>query len=48
MVWPGARLGASIPGTAKLHRLEESIGGAAVELRAKDLADTVRRPRRYI
>jgi aryl-alcohol dehydrogenase-like predicted oxidoreductase len=28
-----------IPGTTKLHRLEENIGGAAVELNAKDLAD---------
>ena len=26
-----------IPGTTKLHRLEENIGGAAVELTAEDL-----------
>jgi aryl-alcohol dehydrogenase-like predicted oxidoreductase len=28
-----------IPGTTKLHRLEENIGAAAVELTAEDLAD---------
>jgi diketogulonate reductase-like aldo/keto reductase len=28
-----------IPGTTKLHRLEENVGGAAVELAADDLRD---------
>jgi aryl-alcohol dehydrogenase-like predicted oxidoreductase len=28
-----------IPGTTKLHRLEENIGGAAIELRPDDLRD---------
>ena len=28
-----------IPGTTKLHRLEENVGGAAVTLRQQDLAD---------
>ena len=28
-----------IPGTTKLQRLEENIGGAAIELNAEDLAD---------
>jgi aryl-alcohol dehydrogenase-like predicted oxidoreductase len=28
-----------IPGTTKLHRLEENVGGAAVELTAGDLGD---------
>ena len=28
-----------IPGTTKLHRLEENIGAAAVELTAEDLRD---------
>jgi aryl-alcohol dehydrogenase-like predicted oxidoreductase len=28
-----------IPGTTKLHRLEENIGAAAVELNAEDVAD---------
>jgi aryl-alcohol dehydrogenase-like predicted oxidoreductase len=28
-----------IPGTTKIHRLEENIGAAAVELNAEDLAD---------
>ena len=28
-----------IPGTTKLHRLEENIGAAAVELTVKDLRD---------
>jgi aryl-alcohol dehydrogenase-like predicted oxidoreductase len=28
-----------IPGTTKLHRLEENIGGAAVTLSPQDLAD---------
>ena len=28
-----------IPGTTKLHRLEENIGAAAVELTAEDLAE---------
>ena len=28
-----------IPGTTKVHRLEENVGGAAVELSAADLAD---------
>jgi aryl-alcohol dehydrogenase-like predicted oxidoreductase len=28
-----------IPGTTKLHRLEENIGGASVELGADDLRD---------
>jgi len=31
-----------IPGTTKLHRLEENIGAAAVELTANDLRDIVR------
>lgn len=30
---------APIPGTTKLHRLEENIGGAAIELTAQDLQD---------
>ena len=35
-----------IPGTTKLHRLEENLGGAAVELSADDLRDIeARRPR---
>jgi aryl-alcohol dehydrogenase-like predicted oxidoreductase len=34
-----------IPGTTKLHRLEENIGAAAVELRANDLADIERAAR---
>jgi aryl-alcohol dehydrogenase-like predicted oxidoreductase len=29
---------APIPGTTRLHRLQENIGGAAVELTATDLA----------
>ncbi|RPJ86083.1 MAG: aldo/keto reductase, partial [Acidobacteria bacterium] len=28
-----------IPGTTKLHRLEENLGGAAIELTADDLRD---------
>ena len=28
-----------IPGTTKLHRLEENLGGAAVELTAADLRE---------
>jgi len=28
-----------IPGTTKLHRLDENIGGAAVELTASDLRE---------
>jgi aryl-alcohol dehydrogenase-like predicted oxidoreductase len=28
-----------IPGTTKLHRLEENIGGASVELTAQDVAE---------
>ena len=34
-----------IPGTTKLHRLEENIGAAAVELTANDLADIERAAR---
>ena len=34
-----------IPGTTKLHRLEENIGAAAVEFRAGDLADIERAAR---
>ncbi|MEU4328468.1 hypothetical protein [Nonomuraea dietziae] len=30
---------APTPGTTKLHRLEENIGAASVELTAEDLAD---------
>ena len=31
-----------IPGTTKLHRLEENLGGADVELTADDLRDIER------
>jgi len=31
-----------IPGTTKLHRLEENLGGAAIELSMQDLADITR------
>ena len=31
-----------IPGTTKLHRLEENLGGAAVELSADDLRQVTR------
>ena len=34
-----------IPGTTKLHRLEENIGGASVELTSDDLATSIK-PRR--
>ena len=34
-----------IPGTTKLHRLEENIGAAAVELTADDLREIERAPR---
>ena len=34
------------PGTTKLHRLEENIGAAAIELTADDLSEIDRRPRR--
>ncbi|CNK82534.1 aldo/keto reductase [Yersinia aleksiciae] len=30
---------APIPGTTKLHRLEENIGGATIELTAADLSE---------
>jgi aryl-alcohol dehydrogenase-like predicted oxidoreductase len=36
-----------IPGTTKLHRLEENIGAAAVELTASDLSDISVRGARY-
>ena len=35
-----------IPGTTKVHRLEENLGAAAVELTAADLARSNRRRRR--
>ena len=31
-----------IPGTTKLHRLEENIGAAAIELTAEDLGEIER------
>jgi aryl-alcohol dehydrogenase-like predicted oxidoreductase len=39
---------APIPGTTKLHRLEENVGGASVELSADDLHEIEAAPHPYM